>query len=257
MWNGIVPLFEKEYSILVPDLRGQGKSSKPPTGYHIDDMANDLYLLLEELEISKCHIVGSSMGAEVGLSLAATHPELVLSLVCEGALFNEFGEFGLFSGTEEEVELEKQNRSKQLAERILPIYPSKADYLTEIRESLEKDELWNDYFRTYFESYLEETDEGLFVSHYKNYVRTEYIQNYWDVRFEEYYKKISCPILFLPSEEESQNEKIMNSMKTFASFVKSYEIVHIKDSLHAFVWMQQPKVAGEVVKNFIKDLKEM
>lgn len=251
MWNGVIPLFEKEYSILAPDLRGQGKSNKPLSGYHIDDMANDLYLLLQELEISNCHVVGSSMGAEVGLSLAASHPEMVLSLVCEGALFNEFGEFGLFSGTDDEVELEKKNRCQQLAERKLPTYQNKLDYIKEMRESLEKENLWNEYFLSYFENFLEETEEGLFTSHYKNFVRTEYIQKYWDVRFDEYYKKVSCPILFLPSEEESQNEKIMDSMNFFASLVKSHDIVQIKDSLHAFVWMQQPQIAGEVVKRFI------
>lgn len=251
MWNGVIPIFENEYSILAPDLRGHGKSDKPMSGYHIDDMANDLYLLLQELEISKCHVVGSSMGAEVGLSLAAAHPEMVLSLVCEGALFNEFGEFGLFNGTEKEIELEKEKLSKQLAERKLPIYQSKLDYIQEMKESLEKEGLWNEYFLTYFESSLEETKEGLFTSHYKNYVRTEYIQKYWDVKFDEYYKKVSCPILFRPSEDESQNEKIMESMNAFASLVKSHEIVYIKDSLHAFVWMQQPTIAGEVVKKFI------
>src|SRR5690606_25148639 len=86
MWEGILPQFEKEYSIIAPDIRGHGKSSKPLTGYHIDDMAGDIYLLLKRLSVDSCHVVGSSMGAEIGLSLAASHPELVLSLICEGAL---------------------------------------------------------------------------------------------------------------------------------------------------------------------------
>jgi 2-succinyl-6-hydroxy-2,4-cyclohexadiene-1-carboxylate synthase len=79
MWEGILPQFENKYSIIVPDLRGHGKSDKPLAGYHIDDMAKDIYLLLEKLNVKSCHIVGSSMGAEVGLSLAASHPALVLS----------------------------------------------------------------------------------------------------------------------------------------------------------------------------------
>jgi len=68
MWDGIVPQFNKEYSIIAPDFRGHGKSDKPATGYHIDDMAKDMYLLLKRLNVGHCHVVGSSMGAEVGLS---------------------------------------------------------------------------------------------------------------------------------------------------------------------------------------------
>ncbi len=119
MWEGITPQFENEYSIVVPDIRGHGRSDKPLTGYHIDDMAKDLYLLLLKLNVESCHIVGSSMGAEVGLSLAAAHPELVRSLVCEGALYNEFGEFGLFNGTEDEIKLQKEILRKELAKRIM------------------------------------------------------------------------------------------------------------------------------------------
>lgn len=88
MWEGIIPQFEREYSIIAPDLRGHGKSDKPDSRYHIDDMANDIFLLLQRLNVAKCHIIGSSMGAEVGLSLAASHPEHVLSLTCEGAIYN-------------------------------------------------------------------------------------------------------------------------------------------------------------------------
>lgn len=53
----------------------------------VDDMANDIYLLLRKLNLEHCHIVGSSMGAEIGLSLVASHPEFVLSLICEEALY--------------------------------------------------------------------------------------------------------------------------------------------------------------------------
>nr|WP_276203448.1 alpha/beta fold hydrolase [Paenibacillus wynnii] len=35
MWDGIIPQFEKNYSIVAPDFRGHGKSDKPESGYHI------------------------------------------------------------------------------------------------------------------------------------------------------------------------------------------------------------------------------
>ncbi|WP_195724530.1 alpha/beta fold hydrolase [Paenibacillus monticola] len=251
MWSGIIPQFAQEYSIVAPDFRGHGKSDKPETGYHIDDMANDIYLLLQRLNVNHCHIVGSSMGAEVGLSLAASHPELVLSLICEGALYNEFGEHGLFKGTEEEIEHEKEGLRAQLAERNERVFATKEEYIEEERAKLTEQGLWNEYFLAFFESNLQQMPNGNYTYCYLNRVRTEYIQKYWDVKFEQYYKKVQCPILFLPSEEEWGDEEIRSILHTFTTLLDLYEIEHIENSIHAYVWMQLPITAGKVAVSFI------
>jgi pimeloyl-ACP methyl ester carboxylesterase len=251
MWEGILPQFEKEYSIIAPDFRGHGKSDKPLTGYHIDDMANDIYLLLRKLHVESCHIVGSSMGAEIGLSLAASYPELVISLVCEGALYNEFGECGLFNGTEEEIQLKKEEILTELAKREERVFKSKEEYIKEEQAELTQQGIWNEYFLAFFENNLQQMKDGNYTFCYLNHVRTEYIQKYWDVKFEQYYKKVKCPILFLPSEEEWKNEKIRSSLSAFTSLLDTYEIEHIENSIHAYVWMQLPLIASEVVKRFI------
>ncbi|MCQ1530532.1 alpha/beta fold hydrolase [Lutispora saccharofermentans] len=251
MWEGILPQFENKYSIIVPDFRGHGKSDKPLAGYHIDDMANDIYLLLEKLNVERCHIVGSSMGAEVGLSLAASHPELVLSLICEGALYNEFGEYGLFNGTRDEIQHRKQVMRAELAEREERVFKTKEEYIEEKRAELAQQGLWNEYFLAFFEHNLQQMQNGNFTYCYLNHIRTEYVQKYWDVKFEQYYKKVKCPILFLPSEEEWKDEKIRSILSAFTSLLDTYEIEHIENSIHAYVWMQLPLTAGEVVKGFI------
>ncbi|MBB6453243.1 2-succinyl-6-hydroxy-2,4-cyclohexadiene-1-carboxylate synthase [Salirhabdus euzebyi] len=251
MWNGIIPLFDSDFSIIAPDFRGHGKSDKLLTGHHIDDMANDIYLLLKELNIIECHVIGSSLGAEVGLSFAATHPEMILSLICEGALYNEFGEFGLFNGSIEEIEAEKQKLKKHLRERTMPRHESKESYFNEIKQSFQKHGLWNEHFSAYAESCIQDTGTGYYTNHYPNEVRIEYIEKYWDLRFEEYYEKVTCPILFLPSEEEWKNEKIKRSFQKFSSYVDSYDLVHIDNAIHAYVWMQNPLVVGKVAKDFI------
>lgn len=48
MWEGVLPQFENKYSVIAPDFSGHGKSDKPLAGYHIDDIANDIYLLLRK-----------------------------------------------------------------------------------------------------------------------------------------------------------------------------------------------------------------
>ncbi|WP_157951002.1 alpha/beta fold hydrolase [Peribacillus acanthi] len=255
MWHGVFPLFENDYRVIAPDFRGHGKSDKPATGYHIDDMAQDMYLLLNELDIQQCHIIGSSLGAEVGVSLAATHPEKVLSLVCEGALYNEFGEYGLFNGSANEIEDRKLKLSIQLSERKLPLCNTVSEYIEQQKPSFLQQGLWNEHFVTFLKSTIQVADDGLYTSHYQNFVRSEYIQKYWDIKFEEYYSKVECPILFLPSEEEWENERIRHSLNAFASLIGSYEIRLIENSVHAYVWMQLPSMAAKEVKSFIGNQK--
>ncbi|MFD1177634.1 alpha/beta fold hydrolase [Paenibacillus puldeungensis] len=251
MWDAVIPQFEQEYSIIAPDVRGHGKSGKPLTGYHIDDMANDIYLLLQRLNVEQCHVVGSSMGAEIGLSLAASHPELVRSLICEGAMYNEFGEYGLFNGTGEEIQRRKEEEQTRLAERVERVFKTKEEYVEEERAELTQEGLWNDNFLAFLENSLQQLPDGNFTYCFLNRVRTEYVQKYWDLKFEQYYKKVQCPVLFLPSDEEWADEKIRSSLHSFASLLDEYEIERIENSIHAYVWMLLPTAAGQAAKRFI------
>ncbi|MDF9844780.1 MULTISPECIES: alpha/beta hydrolase [unclassified Paenibacillus] len=251
MWNGVLPQFAERYSIIAPEFRGHGKSDKPHTGYHIDGMAQDLYLLLRELQVERCHVVGSSMGAEIGLSLAAAHPELVQSLILEGALCNEFGEHGLFNGTAEEIEERKKHMRAELAERQERVFTSKAEYVAEERAGLEQEGLWNEHFQPFYENGLQQLEDGRYTYCYLNRVRTEYIQKFWDLKFEAYYRQVECPVLFLPSEAEWANERVRSSLDHFASLVQQAEIKRISDSIHAYVWLLQPAEAGQTVLRFI------
>ncbi|MBW2602901.1 MAG: alpha/beta fold hydrolase [Deltaproteobacteria bacterium] len=75
----LLPLARK-FRVTLLDLRGHGYSEMPPTGYTSADMAEDLLLLLNHLEIPKAHLVGHSFGGVVALHCAALYPERVFSL---------------------------------------------------------------------------------------------------------------------------------------------------------------------------------
>jgi len=58
------------------------------------DRACDVVGVLDALGIRQTHIDGTSIGAEVGLSLAAHHALRIRSLVAEGAFHSEYGPYG-------------------------------------------------------------------------------------------------------------------------------------------------------------------
>lgn len=251
MWDSIIPMFEASYTVVAPELRGHGKSDKPLKGYHIDDMAGDVYLLLKQLGIAKCHVVGSSLGAEAGLSLASSHPEMVLSLVCEGAFYNEFGELGIFQGNADEIEKEKERRREARRNREWPVFSSKDKFIEEEINSLKSEGLWNEHMLPFIENRLCKTEDGSYIYCYSKLAAHEYAEHYWNTKFEKYYKNIKCPILFLPSDNEWEDQKVMGIINEFGYMAGKYEIKHIEGSVHALAWMQFPDIAGKIVNDFI------
>ena len=80
-WRYIVPRLTERYSVVAPDLRGLGDSSRPAHGYDKKTIANDIWQLLKNhLGIDRCFLVGHDWGGPVAFSLAAHHPEAVRRL---------------------------------------------------------------------------------------------------------------------------------------------------------------------------------
>jgi pimeloyl-ACP methyl ester carboxylesterase len=63
-----------------PTVRELLVRSKKPARYRLSDMAEDAAGLLRELDLAPAHVIGASMGGMIAQTLAARHPELVLSL---------------------------------------------------------------------------------------------------------------------------------------------------------------------------------
>src|SRR3954449_3740910 len=63
-----------------PKVRELLLRSKKPARYRLSDMADDAAGLLRELDLAPAHVIGASMGGMIAQTLAARHPDLVLSL---------------------------------------------------------------------------------------------------------------------------------------------------------------------------------
>lgn len=80
-WEQQIDAFARQHRVIALDLRGHGRSSKPPGPYSLAQMAGDVAALLRALEITPAHIAGISMGGMVALQLALDAPASVASLI--------------------------------------------------------------------------------------------------------------------------------------------------------------------------------
>ena len=89
MYDAPIAALSGDYRCLRYDHRGQGDSgfgtTQPsPDLLSTEGLYEDAVALLGQLGVESCHWVGSSIGAMVGVRVAARHPELVRSLVLLG-----------------------------------------------------------------------------------------------------------------------------------------------------------------------------
>jgi 3-oxoadipate enol-lactonase len=81
VWSGLAERLSGRYDVVTPDARGHGASSWDGAPFSIDDMADDVVALLDEVGLERAHVVGMSMGGSVAINFAARHPDRVGRLV--------------------------------------------------------------------------------------------------------------------------------------------------------------------------------
>jgi haloacetate dehalogenase len=85
MWHKIAPRLAQEFTVIVPDLRGYGDSSKPrgdPDHYNYSKraMAQDMVDVMSSLGFEEFFVVGHDRGARVGHRMALDHAPRVKKL---------------------------------------------------------------------------------------------------------------------------------------------------------------------------------
>jgi haloacetate dehalogenase len=85
MWHRVSPHLAKHFTLVVPDLRGYGASSKPPTDsihlpYSKRAMAQDMIEVMAALGFARFNVAGHDRGGRVAYRLALDHPDRVLRL---------------------------------------------------------------------------------------------------------------------------------------------------------------------------------
>ena len=93
MWRPLMVELAKTRTVLAPDLRGFGQSSKPNSGYEKKMMAQDIHALATSLGFRRASVVGHDIGLMVAYAYAAQYPSGVDRIVLMDAFLPGVGEW--------------------------------------------------------------------------------------------------------------------------------------------------------------------
>lgn len=106
LWSPqLQPLATAGFRVVAPDLRGYGESPVTPGSVSMVELADDILLLLDRLEVESAAIVGLSMGGLVAMELALGWPQRVWAL-------------GLVATTAEPVTHDERRQRLELAAAV-------------------------------------------------------------------------------------------------------------------------------------------
>lgn len=84
-WRLVAPMLTKSYTLVIPDLRGYGDSSKPAdtpdhSSYSKRNMALDMVEVMKSFGFDRFPVIGQDRGGRVGHRMAVDHPDKVTRL---------------------------------------------------------------------------------------------------------------------------------------------------------------------------------
>jgi len=81
MWKYVRQPLVRHFRLILPDLRGHGRSDKPHLHYSVEMFAQDLVGLLDVLHIDQCIVAGHSLGGFIAQQMTVEAPERVRALI--------------------------------------------------------------------------------------------------------------------------------------------------------------------------------
>ena len=86
IWEPQINFFNN-YNTLIYDLLGHGKTPLKKSKPSLEDFSKQLIRLIKELNISKIHLVGFSLGALIARHFAANYNDKLISLIVHGSIY--------------------------------------------------------------------------------------------------------------------------------------------------------------------------
>lgn len=227
-WDRQFETFSTDYCVIRYDIRGIGKSARPDTPFSHSD---DLYELLNFLNITRAHIVGLSVGGAIAIDFAIEHPEMVDHLILAApGLSNDSKADANMKGLVAITELVKTQGLERLIELTLdtPFVLSK------------QNELGRDKVR---QLYLDNAD--VFEAGFPLYVLWQATQPAAESRL----ASIHGPVLIVRGDHDSPVYSAMTDK--ISNGIKHATTVMIEGGTH-FLHLEKPEEFDHAVMSFLQ-----
>jgi pimeloyl-ACP methyl ester carboxylesterase len=241
-FNRVIPLLKDHYRLLAIDNFGTGQSGRSERGfdYLVAEQADMVVAMMDELEITRCDIVGVSYGGMIALNIAARYPERVVSIVSiEGAVI-----------------MPKNTPYRRLIQGLK--YPILGDVIIGfIRsglfdESMARDIMGPSWADLGSEERAEITGivaKNADAASRRTWLRLARALN--DVKdFTEEAKSITAPVLYLSGDQSEFREMTANNIAFFKKYLPNVEMVSFADGIHDLE-LQKPKETAALIIDFI------
>jgi pimeloyl-ACP methyl ester carboxylesterase len=184
-WDTLAQSLTPDHHILAMDLRGRGQSDKPANGYALDYHLRDINCLLDDLGLERAAIMGHSLGAFIGLALAAEYPQRVerLMLVDGGGDLSPQQMEKVFAGI------------KPALDRLRQVFPSTGAYLEKMRAA-PYIQPWSAATEAYYRYEIETVEGGVRTNIVPAHIQEE-AANIRKVDCAPYYRRLECDVLIL------------------------------------------------------------
>lgn len=81
IWEHFVPLLSDQYFVVAMDIPGHGKSGIFSIVHRMDDLAEAAFHVLQNIGVTRAHVIGHSMGGYVALAFRESHYSVMRSCV--------------------------------------------------------------------------------------------------------------------------------------------------------------------------------
>jgi len=221
----------KDFRLILPDLKGYGKTDFQFDKIFIEEQALDLALLLDELQIEKVHLIGLSMGGQIIIEFARLFPHRSKSLIiCD-------------SNPAAETEASYKVR-QDLIQRMLLIgmneYTNQDIYKYLHPETNEKQ---NEAYKHLYQMMTDTKLAGAIAAHKGRAERRDNLINLG---------KIDLPALILVGDKDFFTP--VSEMEVVASKLKNSKLAVIENAGH-MPNMEQPEAFNKAVKTFYAEIK--
>ena len=210
IWEAITENLSTDFTCVSYDLRGHGESPVPPVPYSLDELVEDMETLRMSLGHKRIHVVGHSLGGQIGPAYARTHPECVDTVVLLSTAAGR---------TEEESAKVKGVVNLMREKGVSPLFKTLIN------------RWFTDEFIANYPDIVEarikqvvETPEEVFLSVFDIYAATEMLP---------WLPQLDCPCLVMTGEFDAGCSPFLN--KSIADTIPNAELVILENLKHSIL----------------------